>query len=35
MNINEIKTPCYVCEEQLLENNLKLLKRVQKRAGRR
>ena len=33
MNINEIQTPCYVCEEQLLENNLKLLKRVQKESG--
>ncbi|WP_345994040.1 carboxynorspermidine decarboxylase [Sulfurimonas sp. HSL-1716] len=33
MNIENIKTPCYVCEEQLLENNLKLLDRVQKESG--
>lgn len=28
-NINDLPSPCYVCEEELLENNLKLLKRVQ------
>lgn len=28
-----LPSPCYVCEEQLLENNLKLLKRVQDEAG--
>lgn len=26
--INTVPTPCYVCEEGLLENNLKTLKRV-------
>lgn len=33
MNELEIKTPAYVCEELLLENNLKLLDDVQKRSG--
>lgn len=33
MNINTIKTPCYICEEELLENNLKLLDYVQKESG--
>ncbi|MDO8453187.1 MAG: carboxynorspermidine decarboxylase [Sulfurimonas sp.] len=33
MNIDTIKTPCYVCEEELLENNLKLLDYVQKESG--
>lgn len=33
MDINSIKTPCYVCEEELLENNLKLLDYVQKESG--
>ena len=33
MNINSIQTPCYICEEQLLENNLKLLDDVQNRSG--
>ncbi|WP_415398359.1 carboxynorspermidine decarboxylase [Sulfurimonas sp. CS5] len=28
-----IKTPCYICEEELLENNLKLLDYVQKESG--
>ena len=32
MKNNNLPTPCYVCEEQLLENNLKLLKRVQDEA---
>ena len=27
------KTPCYICEENLLENNLKLLDDVQKESG--
>jgi carboxynorspermidine decarboxylase len=26
--IDKVPTPCYVCEEELLENNLKILKRV-------
>lgn len=29
----QIQTPCYVCEEALLEANLKLLDEVQKRSG--
>ena len=33
MNYLEIKTPAYVCEEKLLEKNLKLLEYVQKRSG--
>ena len=33
MNINEIKTPAYVCEELLLRKNLELLDDVQKRSG--
>ena len=28
-----VKTPCYICEEELLEKNLKLLDRVQKQSG--
>lgn len=28
-----VKTPCYICEEELLENNLKLLDYVQKQSG--
>lgn len=32
-NLENIKTPCYICEEELLENNLKLLDYVQKRSG--
>jgi len=28
-----LPSPCYVCEEKLLENNLKLLKKVQDEAG--
>ncbi len=33
MNIDAIKTPCYVCEEKLLEDNLKILQYVQKQSG--
>lgn len=29
----DLKTPCYVCEEELLEKNLKLLDYVQKKSG--
>ncbi|MEA2091287.1 MAG: carboxynorspermidine decarboxylase [Campylobacterota bacterium] len=32
-DFSQIKTPCYICEEQLLENNLKLLEFVQKESG--
>ena len=35
-NIEELKqlpTPCYICEEELLESNLKLLDYVQKKSG--
>ncbi len=28
-----LKTPCYICEEELLENNLKLLNYVQQESG--
>ena len=28
-----VKTPCYICEEKLLENNLKLLEYVGKKSG--
>jgi carboxynorspermidine decarboxylase len=28
-----LKTPCYICEETLLENNLKILEYVQKESG--
>ncbi|WP_424565596.1 carboxynorspermidine decarboxylase [Sulfurimonas sp.] len=31
--LNSIKTPCYICYEELLENNLKLLDYVQKKSG--
>lgn len=31
--LENIPSPCYVCEEELLENNLKLLKRVQDESG--
>ncbi|MEA2111818.1 MAG: carboxynorspermidine decarboxylase [Campylobacterota bacterium] len=31
--INSINTPCYVCEEALLERNLKILDDVQQRSG--
>jgi len=30
---NILPSPCYVCEEELLENNLKLLKKVQEEAN--
>jgi carboxynorspermidine decarboxylase len=33
MDLNQIPTPCYVCEEALLENNLKILDCVQKESG--
>jgi carboxynorspermidine decarboxylase len=33
VNINEIRTPCYVCEEELLEKNLKLLHYVGQKSG--
>ena len=33
MHISDIKTPCYVCEETLLEKNLELLDYVQKQSG--
>jgi len=34
MNLNnEIQTPIYICEEELLEKNLKILDRVQKESG--
>ena len=33
MNLENIQTPCYVCEEVLLEKNLKLLDYVQKQSG--
>ncbi|EDZ62701.1 carboxyspermidine decarboxylase [Sulfurimonas gotlandica GD1] len=32
-NFENIKTPCYICEEELLEKNLKLLDHVQKESG--
>ncbi len=33
MDFNNIKTPFYICEEALLENNLKLLDYVQEKSG--
>ncbi len=33
VDIAQIPTPCYVCEEQLLEANLKLLRRVSDESG--
>jgi carboxyaminopropylagmatine decarboxylase len=33
MNLDEIKTPAYVCQERFLENNLKILDDVQTRSG--
>ena len=33
MKIEDIPTPCYVCEEELLEKNLLILDDVQKRSG--
>jgi len=32
-NFPTLKTPCYICEEKLLENNLQLLNYVQKESG--
>ena len=32
-NFPTLKTPCYICEEKLLENNLQLLHYVQKESG--
>ena len=32
-NLNNISTPCYICEEKLLQNNLELLDYVQKESG--
>ena len=32
-SIQNLQTPCYICEEQLLENNLKLLKKVKEKSG--
>ena len=33
LDVFQVPTPCYVCEEALLERNLKILDRVQKRSG--
>jgi carboxynorspermidine decarboxylase len=33
VNLSELKTPAYVCEETLLEDNLKILQDVQNRSG--
>ncbi len=33
LDISKIQTPCYICEEKLLEKNLKLLDFVQKESG--
>ncbi|MBU2511205.1 carboxynorspermidine decarboxylase [bacterium] len=35
IDLKEIPTPCYLVDEELLENNLKLLERVQQDSGRR
>ena len=32
-NFDAIKTPCYICEEELLEKNLKLFEYVQNKSG--
>lgn len=32
-NINQLPSPCFVCEEKLLKKNLELLKEVQDKAG--
>jgi carboxynorspermidine decarboxylase len=32
-NFDGIKTPCYICEEELLENNLKVFEYVQNKSG--
>lgn len=33
IDFSKVPTPCYVCEEELLERNLKILDRVQKESG--
>ncbi len=33
LDYTQVTTPCYICEEQLLENNLQLLEYVQKQSG--
>ncbi|WP_456401780.1 carboxynorspermidine decarboxylase [Hydrogenimonas sp.] len=33
LDISQVPTPCYVCEEALLERNLKILDRVRERSG--
>jgi carboxynorspermidine decarboxylase len=33
IDLKKVPTPCYVCEETLLEHNLRLLDRVQKESG--
>lgn len=35
IDFSGISTPCYVCEEQLLEKNLKVLKRIKDESGAR
>jgi len=32
-NFDAVKTPCYICEEELLENNLKVFEYVQNKSG--
>jgi len=32
-NFDGVKTPCYICEEELLENNLKIFEYVQNKSG--
>jgi carboxynorspermidine decarboxylase len=32
-DFNKVKTPCYICDEELLESNLKILDDVQRRSG--
>jgi len=29
----DIKTPCYICEEELLERNLKVLSYIKQKSG--
>ncbi len=33
IDFSKLPSPCYICEEELLENNLKILDRVQKESG--
>jgi len=33
MNVDTLNTPAYICEENLLENNLQILDYVQKQSG--